>query len=397
MWIDRTFSKKIALQNTFKPIILVTGARQVGKSSLLKRLFPQANYVNFDRASVAADAESNPNSFLKSLGTTAILDEIQYVPSLLREIKYIIDSDESKSIRYYLTGSQRLEVMQGVTESLAGRVSIFDLDSLSPAELRSANIPNDTMVQRGGYPELWASPGQTSKQFYDDYVTSYLERDVRSMIQIESLRTFDRFLRAVALRVGSLVNYSAIAKDIGISSNTVNKWTQVLAATNIISIVEPYFTNQSKRLIKTPKIYFRDNGILCHLLRAYEEDPWREHIMAGKIWENFVYGTLLRECIQLGYQRGIHFWQEKSRGEIDFLVEHGNTVTLIEAKAAENPTVSDLNFGLFIKHYPKVKTRLIVACPNALQSSYLTPEIQSINPLFSNLIVLNPAKDQQLD
>jgi predicted AAA+ superfamily ATPase len=382
MWINRIISSKINKQFLLKPAILITGARQVGKSSLLKHLFPNADYVNFDRPSLASEAENNTASFLKRLKVPAILDEIQYVPALFRELKANLDDSTLNHSLYLLTGSQRLSMMRGVTESLAGRVAIFELDSLSAEELRAKKLDVSALPQRGGYPELWVNPTQDTQQFFDDYITTYLERDVRSIIQIESLRNFDRFIRSLALRVGALVNYSDIAKDIGVSAHTIKSWISVLEATGIVYQLDPYYSNRNKRLVKTPKLFFCDNGLLCHLLKIFDPVEWTSHVLSGKVWENFVFSELLRYARTHGLARSLYFWREKSGLEIDFLVEHANYVSLIEAKASENPQSNLMRFDLFERSHPKTKAQKIVACTTTQGAFTLPKNIKSMNPLM---------------
>jgi predicted AAA+ superfamily ATPase len=382
MWIERQISTLIKQQALTRPALLLTGPRQVGKSSLLQKLFPNATCLSFDDRSVALDASSSPETFLSRLSNQVILDEVQYVPEIFRDLKIHIDRHRNDRSRLLLlTGSQKFSLMKNASESLAGRISIFELQSLSAAELRNASISPVALVQRGGYPELWVEQRQSTRRYYSDYFNTYLERDVRSELNVNSLRDFDRCLRAIALRVGSLVNFADIGKDIGISPNTVKAWIGVLESSGIIQLLEPYFDNRNKRLIKAPKIYFCDNGLLCYLLQLRDDEDWRAHLLASKIWENFVFTELTRLAKLNGGDRSLFFWREKSGKEIDFLIEHSNRVELIEAKLAENPNPADGNFSLFTRQH-SIPAEFYFACPTSRKEmTSLTKEHRVWNPL----------------
>jgi predicted AAA+ superfamily ATPase len=383
MWIERSLEKNILEQSTFKPILLISGARQSGKSSLLKKLFPMAEYISFDRQNVAEAAEANPEQFLRSIKRPVIFDEIQYVPKLFRDLKIAVDNERDKNAQFFLTGSQKFSLMKSVSESLAGRISVFELDTLSAEELRRANLETDHTVQRGGFPELWAKKGQSSLRFYDDYLVTYLERDLKAIIEVSSLRLFDKFLRILALRVGSLVNYNEIAKDLGASPNTVKSWIHALEVSGLVHTLAPFFSNETKRLIKTPKIYFRDNGLLCHLLRIHNPSEWSTHAFAGAIWENFVFTELFKELAASYTTRALYFWREKSGFEIDFVVDRGSTMQLIECKLNERIDRQSLNFSHFYKIHNKHLTESYVAC--LIKETKKIPSFESIslfNPLY---------------
>lgn len=206
MWIDRLLQAQIEKASLARPAVLVTGARQTGKSSLLQRMFSAAEYVTLDRVAVAAEAEENPARFLARFQGRTIIDEVQYAPSLFRELKILIDADRTNHGRWILTGSQRLQLMKEISESLAGRIGIFQLESLSAKELRAATRITSAAVEnclwQGGYPELWANPGLDVESFYGDYIQTYLERDLKTLIQVTNLRDFQRFIRICATRTG---------------------------------------------------------------------------------------------------------------------------------------------------------------------------------------------------
>lgn len=226
--------------------------------------------VSLDLPSAAAQAEHNPEEFLDQSGDPAILDEVQYAPHLFRSLKLRIDRERHRLGRFLMTGSQKFSLMKAVSESLAGRCAIVELDTLSAAELRAAlraKLPSATdLMWRGGFPELHRNPSLRTRDFYGSYIATYLERDVRLALRVSSLRDFERFLRACALRSGQLINLADLARDVGIAGTTARDWLSVLEASNQVILLEPYFSNLGKRLIKTPKLYFRDTGLLCFLL-----------------------------------------------------------------------------------------------------------------------------------
>jgi predicted AAA+ superfamily ATPase len=385
MWIHRNISGSIKLQCRAKPALLVTGPRQVGKSSLLRHLFPDAGYISFDDRATAAEALNNPKAFFDRLPAKCILDEVQYVPEIFRDLKMQIDLHRNDRSRIFLlTGSQKFSLMKNAAESLAGRISIFELQSLSAAELRLANLPTGQLPHRGGYPELWIDQTQSARKFYGDYINTYLERDVRSVLQVGSLRDFDRCLRSLALRVGSLINFSDIAKDVGVSANTAKAWIGVLEASGIIHLLEPFFDNQNKRLIKSPKVYFCDNGLLCYLLQLNDQDDWRTHLMAGKIWENFVFTELLCQTKLNGLDRSLFFWREKGGREIDFLIERSNGVLLIDAKLSENPDPRQAHFKLYAKDHSTPGEFYFACTTSQPHTSSLSPDHKMWNPLLSD-------------
>lgn len=320
---------------------------------------------------------------MRGLGPSAIIDEIQYAPSLFREIKAIVDANGRRPGQLLLTGSQKFSLMKSAVESLAGRLSVFELDTLSAAELHAAALGTEALVQRGGFPELWVDQTQASSQFYGDYVSTYLERDLRSLLKVDSLRTFDRFLRALALRVGSLMNYTEIAKDVGVAPNTLKAWTEVLTTSGLVHLLEPFFSNRTKRLVKTPKLYFRDNGLLCYLAQVNGPDSWHQSALKGKIWENFVFTELFKAAEVGGFQRALFFWREKSGREIDFMIEGVSESWLIDAKAAELPDGASLRFADFEKMHPQIKMRRLVACLHPSPGMATRQGFEMFNPTLT--------------
>ncbi|MBL9116427.1 MAG: ATP-binding protein [Verrucomicrobiaceae bacterium] len=325
------------------PAVLITGARQTGKTTLLREAFPEAAFTTLDLPSAAYEAEHNGLSFLRSLGsnsTPIILDEVQYAPQIFRTLKMLVDEDRHNMGRFLMTGSQKFALMQSVSESMAGRVAIIELESLSASEImdsRPMSVPPvEEVMWRGGYPELWRSPDMSPRMFYGSYLATYLERDVRQLINVTSLRDFERFIRMCALRTGNLVNLDGLASDVGITGNTAKQWLSVLEASNIIQLVQPYLGNHGKRLIKTPKLFFKDTGLAAFLLGIPSPEALVSSPFVGALWETFVLGQLIRSREAEDMPAEIYFWRDAHGTEVDFAIWLNGRLHLIECKWSEN-------------------------------------------------------------
>jgi predicted AAA+ superfamily ATPase len=320
--------------------------------------------VSLDLPSEASRAELEPDFFLaKNIGPL-LIDEVQYAPQLFRHIKVAIDADRSLCGRFILTGSQKFELMREVSDSLAGRVGIVELEGLSCEEIRSEHaLPSWTCaLSRGWFPELWARPSITPSEFYRRYVATYLERDVRQLINITSLRDFERFLRACAVRNGQVLNKTELGRDVGITEKTVTQWLSVVAASNQIILLEPYFGNMTKRLTKSPKLYFNDTGLLCFLL-GVPDTALASFSGIGSIWETFIFSELrkLREARAL--EASLWFYRDGAQREIDFVIDWMGELKLIEAKWSEIPSSSDTKSLLDVAKILGNKVReTLIAC-----------------------------------
>ncbi len=343
IWIQRDFEEIIQQIAQTRPALVLTGARQTGKTSLLKRLFPSHHFVSLDLPTLAEQAEQNPQIFIKNHPPPVIIDEIQYAPKLFRYLKILIDENRSGKGQFILTGSQKFELMKEVTESLAGRVGIIEFDPLSMHELLQydSSLNVDMLLLKGGFPELYAEQLDPAS-FYQSYVSSYLERDLRQLLNVGQLRDFERFLRACALRSGQLLNKSDLAKDVGISPSTANQWLSALDAANQVKLLEPWFSNQGKRMVKTPKLYLCDTGLLCFLLNIQTESELHRSPMIGQIWETFVFSQIRMRLNLLGRYRNLFFWRDRAK-EVDFLYHQGGQYLLGEVKFTSHPDRSHLN------------------------------------------------------
>ena len=382
MWIKRDISPVIVELASKKPAILITGARQTGKTSLLQHLFPNAQYVSFDWPAHADAAISNPSEFLSSFEGPVILDEIQYVPSLFRYLKIWIDKNRHDYGKWILTGSQKFHLMKGVSESLAGRISVLELDTLSANEVRENNLELNDYLMKGGFPELWAQESINSQQFFQDYIITYLERDLKQILEVNNLRAFDRFIRSMSLRVGQLCNFSQVSQDAGVTSATGKKWFDVLQASNIFTTLEPYFNNQLKRLIKSPKVYLKDQGLLNFLLNIHSDEDMRNSHYYGALFENFVYNELSCHLNLNNFKRSLFFLRDKNGLEVDFVLERGNKIKLIEAKTAEYPKEALINLNKIKEKLGKrQEVELFVACQIQSETPQVIQGCTFYNPL----------------
>jgi len=351
MWIERAIEPHLRHSAKTRPVIVLTGARQTGKTSTFLRLFPKYSFVSLDLPTEAEQAEKDPRSFLARHPPPVIIDEVQYAPGLFRHLKAEVDAHRTRNGQFLLTGSQKFTLMKNVSESLAGRADIVELETLSFAEIRAA-LPQttvETAIVRGGFPELYANPDIDLVAFYNSYLVTYLERDVRSLTNVGSLRDFERFVRACALRSANLLNKADLARDVGISPSTANHWLSMLEASGQIVLLEPWFSNRTKSIVKSPKLYFADTGLLCALLNIRSEEALRQSPAVGAIWETFVFAQLRARERNAGRRGSLFFWRDRTR-EVDFIVDIGGRLELLEAKWTELPDLGDTTNIDFVRN-----------------------------------------------
>jgi predicted AAA+ superfamily ATPase len=380
MWIERRNTVKIEEAVKTRPVVLLTGVRQVGKSSLLKKLFPNAEYITLDKIIFAQEAEQNPTQFLNRFEKQVIIDEIQYAPSLFRDLKIKVDEERNLNGKWILTGSQQFVLMQQVSESLAGRVRILNLGSLSATELNQANLLANKrdFLWKGGFPEIWAQ-NLDAGGFFDDFIQTYLERDLKQILNVINLRDFRRFLSLLALRVGQLVNFSEISKEIGVAVNTVKAWVNALEISGLIILLPPYYNNLGKRLIKAPKLYFCDNGLVASLLNITSLEALNNSPLYGNIWENLVFTEFLKEGFIAG--KNIFFFRDQNGVEIDFIIEKDGKIFLVEAKTSERPDARKLNFNKIALRF-KEEVVSVVACSIEEKGLIKLKDFSVYNPLY---------------
>ena len=345
MWIKRTISPALEeIRRTF-PALVLTGPRQVGKTSLLERTFPDLELVSLDVGANAEMAETRPQEFLKLHPPPVVLDEVQYAPGMFRAIKTAIDEQRGTNGLFLLAGSQNFQLMEGVTESLAGRASVIPFLGLSGEEWRPVADERPVwrdFLWRGGFPALWRLTDRPDRdRWYQGYLATYLERDVRNLLNVGSLRDFERFLRACAARCGQLLNMSEIGRDVGISTTTARQWTSVLQASNQIVLLEPYYRSLGKRIVKSPKLYFTDTGLAAFLMGFSSAEALWSSAQAGAVWETYVVCQWIRWRDWQCPAATLWFWQDRSGNEVDLIVELNQQLWAIECKLTERPTPRD--------------------------------------------------------
>lgn len=372
MWIQREISAELhQLARTF-PVVVLIGPRQVGKTSILEKTFPEYTYVSMDVSINAEMAETRPQDFLQQYSPPVVLDEIQYAPSFLRHIKTNVDAHRGENGLFILTGSQNFMLMEAVTESLAGRVAVIPFLGLSGKEWDAAqpirqNISWQEFLWKGGFPALWASPeaSPSRERWYQGYVATYLERDIRNLLNIGSLRDFERFLRACAARCGQTLNFSEIGRDVGISTPTSKQWLSLLQASNQVLLLEPYYRSLGKRLAKSPKLYFTDTGLAAYLMGFNSADALWFSIQAGALWENYVISQWLRWRDWHEPSLGLWYWRDQGGNEVDLLLERNQKLIPVECKLTEHPTTKVLRGINRVKKFYGLEqiARSYVACP----------------------------------
>lgn len=359
-YIPRILSSKIEETASYFPVIVVTGPRQSGKTSLCRHLYPEYRYVNLENITVRANATEDPTLFLESLGDKAIIDEVQHVPEILSMIQVRVD--ENKDLRYVLTGSSNFSLLRTVTQSLAGRAALFTLLPLSFKEMPDKDLdrPVSELMWRGGYPRVIAD-GFPPYDFYQNYYNTYVERDLRDLLKLRNILSFDKFVRLLAIRVGSEFNASALAREVGVSSNTISEWLSLLATFYIAYPLQPYFSNLSKRLTKMPKVYFYDTGLMCHLLGIEDYVHLETHPLRGAVFENLAMGELLKSRYNIGREPNLYFYREQSGLEVDAVMIEGGALHLYEIKAGKTLRPDFLeNMKLLKGNIPDIKSSTVI-------------------------------------
>ena len=351
------------LKNILKqfPILSLTGPRQSGKTTLLKNIFSDYQYFNLERIDYREMILSDPMGFLKRIGSKVIFDEAQNIPELFSYIQVISDERGTPG-QYILSGSQSFLMNKHISQSLAGRAHVSHLFPFDIKELPYSVLDLNKIIWNGFYPRLHDA-GIAAPDFYPSYLQTYIERDVRSLKAIENLNTFSRFLGLCAGRIGQVLNLSSLANDTGITVNTAKAWLSLLESSFIIFLLQPYHKNYSKRLIKSPKIYFYDTGIACSLLRLTSSDMIRTHYLYGSLFENLVIGEIVKSYYHSGKRPPVYYWRESNGTEIDCIIEKGNNeITALEIKGGETFNKDYLkNLKNFSGNNDKINKKLIYA------------------------------------
>jgi predicted AAA+ superfamily ATPase len=335
--IHRTIEQKITNMSKKMPVITIIGPRQSGKTTLARSIFPNHTYINLEHPDNFQFATDNPTGFFSLYPSNLLLDEAQRVPKLLSYIQVIVDEKKQPG-QFILTGSENLLLSEKVTQSLAGRTSIFTLLPLSVEELKKASIdyPNYMpYIYQGFYPALYDGRDLEPSNLLPDYIHTYVERDVRQIINIKDLKRFQSFLRLCAGHVGQIINYTSLSNAIGVNDKTIREWFSILEATYIAYTLHPYYKNFNKRLIKSPKLYFYDTGLACSLLGIHDIHNLAWHPLQGSLFENLIISELMKRYYNRGLNPNFYFWRESNGIEIDCLIERGNELFLIEIKSTQ--------------------------------------------------------------
>lgn len=349
--IARTLAAKLREVVTQFPVVTLTGPRQSGKTTLVRSLFPDRPYISLEAPDHRAFARSDPRGFLAQFHDAVILDEAQQAPDLFSYIQGLVDERPTPG-RFLLTGSQNFLLMEGISQSLAGRTAVLHLLPFSLSELEGRSSPPLATLSKevrripppartlmetlflGLYPPVH-DRRIPAAAWFSAYYQTYVERDVRRLINVRDLETFSRFVRLCAARNGQLLNLSSLAADCGITHTTARRWISVLEASFLVVLLRPHHRNFGKRLIRSPKLYFLDPGLLCFLLRVRDEDDLRSHAQRGAIFETFVLAELHKNAVHRGSPSDLYFWRDVTGHEVDFLIDLGRNLISVEAKSAE--------------------------------------------------------------
>ena len=380
-YIHRAFTETLKNRVQYSKCTLVIGARQVGKSTLIRHEFADYNRANFDDYLTRLQAKEEPKLFFLNNPSPLFIDEVQKEPAILEEIKRIVDESNDRGM-FILSGSQKLTLMKGVSESLAGRVSVCELNGLSLREIHHVSfnkhfIPTDEyikarekqlvsydqiweIIHKGSYPELYDIP-RDWQDFYASYLATYIERDIHELISADSI-TFTKFLTAVAARTGEILNYANIAGDVGVSEPTVKTWLSILERTGIVYLLQPYSTSVLTRAIKAPKVYFKDTGLACYLSRWLSADALKNSAVAGNMFETFIVSEILKSYTNEGkdYRFQIFYYRGKDKkasmeNEIDLIIEENGIIYPVEIKMTGNPKASMASANTVLDRIPDKK------------------------------------------
>lgn len=378
MYIARHIEKTIEKSFAAFPAVLITGPRQVGKSTLLLNRFKNIPNVTLDNPLQLLSLRQDPVEFFKLHGSPLILDEVQRAPECFSVLKYMIDSDRRAGM-YILTGSQKYALMKGVSESLAGRIGIIDMLGLSDREIYEDPFDRPFLpttdyllerrpkmapsmqnlwerIHRGSMPELYSNKNMDWEQYYAAYVDTYIERDVKQLGSVGDTLAFTQFMTALASRTGELLNAASLARDVGVDSKTVKRWLSILQASNIIYLLQPFSLNINKRIIKTPKVYFTDTGLVCYLCRWLTPETLANGAMAGSIYETFIVSEILKSYYNAGKEPDWYFFRNTDGQEVDLLFYRDGKLYPIEIKKTSSPNVKDAkHFGTLSTFFPSLE------------------------------------------
>ena len=316
--------------------VAVFGPRQCGKTTLVKELYPNFSYANLEDMNTRALAKNDPEEFFTHFPEPVIIDEIQRVPELLSTVQVRIDKSKKKG-QYILTGSQQISLKTSVSQSLAGRIAIVQMQPLSLSELKDSNIEldRDTQLVAGCMPFLFSEKGHKPFEYYRNYVQTYLEKDIAQIGAVQDLMRFENFLRLLAGRTGQLVNNSALSTEVGVSSTTIGSWLSILEASHLVYILHPWYENRTSQVVKTPKVYFRDTGLAAYLLGIETPEQMQRDPLLGKLFENLVVNEAVKARYNFGAEPELYFFRNSKGLEIDIILKENRVLNLFEVKSGK--------------------------------------------------------------
>jgi predicted AAA+ superfamily ATPase len=337
MFINRILKEQISEVAKFYRVITITGPRQSGKTTLCRNFFSYLPYINFEDIPTRMEAMNDARQFLNRFPRGVIIDEAHNFPDIFSAIQIEVDEDifrGKKERLFIVTGSSNFSLLEKITQSMAGRTAILTLLPLSVKELGEQvnSVPTDTLILNGGYPAIWAN-GIPRKRLFSDYYSSYVERDARQVVNLKEIVEFHRFIRLCAGRIGSEFNASALSNEVGATTKTISNWLNILGASYIVYLLQPYYENIGKRLTKTPKIYFYDTGLAAYLLGITDEIQLQTHPLRGALFENMVINEMLKERFNAGNDNNFYFYRDKSQREVDIIQWNGLTLNAYEIKS----------------------------------------------------------------
>ena len=399
MYIKRVMEKTIKKMVNEFPVIVISGARQVGKSTMLQMIKEDnMNYVTLDDLDARNLALSDPKYFLEQYSHPLLIDEIQYAPNLLPYIKMIVDDEKFKALKnntevkslFWLTGSQQFKVMKDVSESLAGRVGVLNLYSLSNSEIKGYEgllftpkldelKKNENIVHcdskeiferifNGGMPSI-ATGAIEKSNYFSSYINTYIERDVKQLLNVGKTIEFYNFMQYIAVRTAQELNYSTIAKEIGVDSKTIKNWISILESSGIIYLLQPFSSNLSNRIIKAPKLYFMDTGLCSYLAKYPNPETLEIGALSGAIFETFVVSEIIKNITSHGLdpKMNLYYYRDKDQKEVDLLYIEGDTIYPIEIKKGISPNNPDKNFAVLSKYSNDIATGIVICMTQKLQ------------------------------
>lgn len=403
MYINRNIEESILKSSKEYPVIMVCGQRQVGKSTMLNHIKEEnRKYVSFDDRQARRLAETDPTLFFETYGYPLLIDEFQKVPSILETIKDIVDrlgyEGKDNNGLFWLTGSQKFKMMKGISESLAGRVAIFEMSSLSQREIegKPSKLFNPDLedikkqpykykdvseiyqtIFNGGMPKIIASKVDRDK-YYSDYINTYLERDVKDLAAVDKVNEFYDFLVFMAARTGQELKYDDISKQVGVSAPTVKSWVSILERSGIIFILHPYYSKVTDRLVKTPKVYFMDTGLAAYLCRWPNAETLQNGNMDGAFFETFVISEIVKSYYNAGKPvDNLYYYRDIDKKEIDLLIVEADSIYPIEIKKSKEPNKPDANLSALDKFKLEIKPELVICMSKEVlpynRKCYLVP------------------------